>query len=117
MLTLFQYWREVPRNNLAICREAQRTIDDLDFALGQPVKRVPELSLIRSRALAKQGRHDPSVVGARTRRMLCHDERRIEIYGCCRNSKPQMQKVPPTSSPKGSFMKRVGATGRLLNFF
>jgi tetratricopeptide (TPR) repeat protein len=61
---LFQYWLKTQRRKLANCREAQRAIDDLDSALRRPKDRVPELLLIRGRALARVHRHAEAVTTA-----------------------------------------------------
>jgi tetratricopeptide (TPR) repeat protein len=61
---LLQYWLDVQRRNLAICREAEHAIADLDFALAQPKEHVADLLLIRGRVLAKQGIADRAAATA-----------------------------------------------------
>jgi tetratricopeptide (TPR) repeat protein len=61
---LLQYWLEVQRKKLEICREAERAIGDLHFALAQPKEHVAELLTIRGRALAKLGRTDQAAAAA-----------------------------------------------------
>ena len=61
---LYQYWHDAQVKNLAVCREAETAIDDLDFALSQPPERVPELLLIRGRTLGQQGRCADAVATA-----------------------------------------------------
>ncbi len=61
---LYEYWKSVQEQDLAICRDTQRAIEDLDFVLGQPRDRVPELLVIRGRGLAKQARHAEAVATA-----------------------------------------------------
>jgi tetratricopeptide (TPR) repeat protein len=61
---LAKYWLGVQRNDLEICRKADRAIVDLHFALGQPKDQVAALLLIRGRALAKRGKADQAATTA-----------------------------------------------------
>jgi eukaryotic-like serine/threonine-protein kinase len=54
---LFQGWLAEQRANLKLCKAAERAIDNLDFALGRTTQEIPDLLGIRSRVLARQGKH------------------------------------------------------------
>ncbi|HEV2971097.1 MAG TPA: tetratricopeptide repeat protein [Pirellulales bacterium] len=53
----YQAWLAAQRKAFGSSQAAERAIDNLDFALGRPKKEIPDLLGIRSRALARQGKH------------------------------------------------------------
>jgi serine/threonine protein kinase/predicted negative regulator of RcsB-dependent stress response len=61
---LCQGWLAEQRTALETCQAAERAIDNLDFALGRPKKEIPNLLGIRSRALARRGKHADAAAAA-----------------------------------------------------
>jgi hypothetical protein len=52
------------RNHLAACRDAERAVEDLDFAVGQPAPQAAKLLVIRAACLADRGRHQEAAAAA-----------------------------------------------------
>jgi tetratricopeptide (TPR) repeat protein len=81
---LYQDWFRTFRFRLAISQAAERAVADLDFALQQPADQVPELLVIRARALAECGRHaEVAATAEKLRTLNAASAANLYNVGCC----------------------------------
>jgi tetratricopeptide (TPR) repeat protein len=81
---VYQNWLRTQQNRLSLCETAERAIDDLDFALGQPAAQAKELLVIRASALAARGRHaDAAATAEKLRELAPVDGTTLYNVACC----------------------------------